>query len=563
MIPEDIHTDLFNRLKLLWQKIYGNEHDPIFNTFIEELETTTKTNTFEGLEPEWYRDVVVYSLYVDRFNKDFNGLEQKLDYLSGLGVSCLWLLPILDSPMRDAGFDIRDFKKIRPELIPEGNQDEAFRGFISKAHETGIKVIFDIALNHTSDEHPWFVQARQSRENPYRDYYIWSSDDQKYGEARIIFQGIESGNWKRDGDEFYFHRFFDFQPDLNYRNPLVLVEMCRIMLYWLQRGVDGFRADAIPYLWKEEMTDCENLDTAHDIMKFIRAALEIVRPNTLLLAEACQKPIEVVKYFGDGDECQAAYHFPLMPQIFKSISAESSLPVINILDSAVTPELPDKAQWFTFLRCHDELSLELVYVSEEDRAYIHNSYCHQKEWDFREGQGISARLSELMERDPRKICLAFSIMLSLPGTPVIYYGDEFGKLNDSEFYEEQISKTGKDDTRFLVRGKIEWDELKRELNDEDSLPSRVLGRVAVMLSTRNKFHCFGRGSLTWLNPAVSPAEFSDSILAFERRWNDEAVIAIHNLSKRVLQVSIEDLPEITLTPYGYKWIELQSDNKKE
>ncbi len=451
------------QLKSIWTQLYKDKNLNNLDIFIDELNQFKKDNTIPILEEEWYKDVTVYSIYVDLFNKDFQGLEDKLDYLKELGVSCLWLLPILDSPGRDAGFDIKDYKNIRPDLLNYMPQDEVFDRFLNKAHNMGIKVLFDIAINHTSEEHPWFVEAKKSTDNPYRDYYIWNKDDKKYQDARIIFYGLEESNWKKEGEEYFFHRFFDFQPDLNFRNPEVLIEMSRNFLFWLKKGVDGFRADAIPYLWKEEGTDCENHPMTHAVVKFFRAVIDYVRPNTLLLAEACQKPKEVVKYFGDGDECHAGYHFPLMPQIFKAMQSESSLPITATLSKEITPEIPIQSQWFTFLRCHDELSLELVYVSEEDRKYIHESYCKQEQWDFRLGQGISSRLAELMDNDPNKIGLIYSVMLTLPGTPVVYYGDEFGKQNDIAFYEEQIKLTGKDDTRFLVRGRVDWDELENQL----------------------------------------------------------------------------------------------------
>jgi maltose alpha-D-glucosyltransferase / alpha-amylase len=546
-----------NNLQLLWQKIYGDGHTGLFKEFIVELGAARISCATHQTPPEWFRDVVVYSLYVDLFNDDFDGLANRLDYLAELGVSCLWLLPILDSPMRDAGFDISDYRSIRPELLPGDDPGARFRAFVEKAHERDIRIIFDIAINHTSEEHPWFKEALKSPDNPYRDYYIWSDNDKLYSDARIIFKGIETSNWTKKGDAFFFHRFFDFQPDLNYRNPIVLIEMCRNMIYWMQQGVDGFRADAIPYLWKEEGTDCENLETTHDLVKFFRAVLDTVRPNTLLLAEACQKPHEVVRYFGEGDECHAGYHFPLMPQIFKSIAAGSARPITGVLDPTVTPPLPEGTQWFTFLRCHDELSLELVYVSEEDRAYIHNAYCKDPQWDFRQGQGISARLADLMEGNPDKIGLAFSIMFSLPGTPVIYYGDEFGKRNDEAFYAEQIKLTGKDDTRFLVRGRIDWEALQRAIDDDSSLESNVLGRVSTLLTARNKYICFGRGDLIWLQPDISPAEKQDAVLAFDRVYQEEHIRVVNNLSDQPVTITFDDNTEIELAPYGYRWITLE------
>ena len=276
--------------------------------------------------------------------------------------------------------------------------------------------------------------------------------------------------------------------------------------------------DAIPYLWKEDGTSCENHPTLHFVVKFFRTVLDYVRPDTLLLAEACQKPNEVVKYFGDGDECNAGYHFPLMPQIFKSLASGDKSPVENILDTAVTPVIPDSAQWFTFLRCHDELSLELVYVSEEDRKYIHENYCKQPLWDFRLGQGVASRLSELLDRDPQKIGLAYSIMLSLPGTPIIYYGDEFGKLNDEEYYKEQINLTGKDDTRFLVRGKIDWQEVESNLSNPRSFSSNVYDKVKNLVNTRNKSKVFGRGMIEWVTVKNQQGKSESQVLAYIRTF---------------------------------------------
>lgn len=526
------------KLKQLWHQLYGATHDAAFDQFVAFLASWKSIHQPEPQTPEWYKDAIVYSLYVDLFNIDFNGLADKLDYLNDLGVNCLWLLPVLDSPMRDAGFDISNYRKLRPELLglsadsDEEDQQRVFGRFLDKAHQKGIRVIFDIAMNHTSDQHPWFKEACKGSENPYHDFYIWSSHTKRYADARIIFKGMESSNWEAFGDKYYFHRFFSFQPDLNYRNPAVLVEMCKNLLFWIAKGVDGFRVDAIPYLWKEEHTNCENLPQTHAIVKFFRAVVDLVRPNTLLLAEACQKPAEVVKYFGSGDECHAGYHFPLMPQIFKAIAMESGSPVMDTLSSNVTPGIPDQAQWFTFLRCHDELSLERVYVSEEDRAFIHGEYCHHAEWDFREGEGIAARLSELMQRNPSKIALAFSIMLTLPGTPIIYYGDEFGKLNDEAFYHEKIKETGKDDTRFLVRGKIDWRQLEDDLRNHKSLSAQVYSRIRKMVQMRKKTNVFGRGNIQWVEVQTSAGGANNAILAYRRQWKNSETLIIHNLSSQ-------------------------------
>ena len=523
-------------LKLYWEKLYPGTENTLLSDFLIEVEKTKSALSSPAHQSQWYKDAIIYSLYVDLFDQDFDGLTQHLDYLQELGVNCLWLLPILDSPMKDAGFDIRHYDQIRADLIALpatasiDEKQKKFRSFLSEAHNRGLKVIFDIAINHTSEEHPWFVESRKSVDNPYREYYIWSKDTKKYKDARIIFEGLCESNWEKDGDWYYFHRFFEFQPDLNFRNPKVLLEMTRNFLFWLSQGVDGFRADAIPYLWKEDGTTCENHPMTHTVVKFFRAIIDYVKPNTLLLAEACQKPFEVVKYFGDGDECNAGYHFPLMPQIFKSLASENSQAIRHVLSREVTPAIPEDAQWFTFLRCHDELSLELVYVTEEDRKYIHENYCHKPEWDFRLGQGISARLSELLHRDPQKIGLAFSIMLTLPGTPIVYYGDEFGKLNDEAFYREMIKVSGKDDSRFLVRGKINWEQLDIDLNNVSSLTYRVFHQVKTFLNTRKKYQCFSRGDIQWLNAKDENNNNADQVLVYSRRYLEEEILVVQNLA---------------------------------
>lgn len=557
----------------LWASLYPGDDLQRLEQFLETL--ISQSYDYESYQPDWYKDAVVYSLYVDLFSHDFKGLTEKLDYLKGLGVSCLWLLPILDSPMRDAGFDIRNYDQIRPELLgleensSVAEREEVFGKFLTEAHHHGIRVIFDVAINHCSEEHPWFIEAIKSEDNPYRDYFIWSRDKGLYQDARIIFKGMETSNWEPLGDSNFFHRFFNFQPDLNYKNPEVLLAMCRNLLYWQSLGVDGFRADAIPYLWKEEGTDCENLPHTHSVVKFFRAILDYVKPGTLLLAEACQIPETVVKYMGDDDECHAAYHFPLMPMFYKSIALHSGQPVRNILNPSVTPSLPENGQWFTFLRCHDELSLELVYVTEEDRKYIHESYCHEPEWNFRLGEGISARLANLFQFDDRRIGLAYSMMLSLPGTPVIYYGDEFGKENDVDYYKEMIKLVGKDDTRFLVRGKINWDKRELQLADKDTFQAKVFSRIQKMLYARNKWKVFGRGSITFLNLGDLSNVHNESILAYYRKYENENILVIQNLSDESQEVimpsnmnsSFELINEkkipsgiLKLEPYAYFWL---------
>jgi len=570
---------LKNRLSTLWNELYEEQHSHLLENFIDDLNNFKDYNAIKPIDEGWYKDAIVYSLYVDLFNGTFKGLIQKLDYLESLGVNCIWLLPVLESPMRDAGFDISDYRAVRksllglPDSAPGEEAERLFKQFLDEAHKRNMKVIFDIAMNHCSDEHPWFLDAKSSKDSPYRDYFIWNDDENKYTDARLLFKGMCPSNWEKCGEQYFFHRFFEFQPDLNYRNPKVLVEMCQNLLYWVSQDVDGFRADAIPYLWKEEGTDCENLPKTHTIVKFVKTVLDFVRPNTLLLAEACQKPVEVVKYIGSGEECNAGYHFPLMPMIYKSIAVGSREPVKHTLSTDVTPAISSDSQWFTFLRCHDELSLELVYVSEEDRKLIHESYCHNEMWDFRLGEGISARLSELMERNPDKIALAFSIMLTLPGTPIIYYGDEFAKLNDESYYKEQIEFTGKDDTRFLVRGEVDWNKVADDLRNPETLSYQVFKKLSKMIGVRKSFKAFGRGDMEWIDIKDANGNVIPEVMAYARVYDHDHFVIIHNLSDKDIFIPEDAFkicagkedrlgqpcPDstdngITLKPYSYYWI---------
>ncbi|MBU0678532.1 MAG: alpha-glucosidase C-terminal domain-containing protein [Verrucomicrobia bacterium] len=521
-------TSQEHMLRNCWAELYGAEHDKLLAGFLEELNTRKAEQTTSVKDPMWYKDAVVYSLYVDLFNKDFPGLIEKLDYLKDLGATCLWLLPILDSPMKDVGFDIRRYDRVREELLglPDGASDEeqvaAFRHFLDEAHSRGLRVIFDIALNHTSEEHEWFAEARKSKDNPYRDYYIWSDTVDKYKDARLLFKGLCPSNWEKCGDQYFFHRFYEFQPDLNYRNPNVLIGMSRHLLYWLGQGVDGFRADAIPFVWKEDGTGCENLPKAHTIVKFYRAMLDYVKPGLLMLAEACQPPHDVVEYFGNEDECHAGYHFPLMPRIFISMAAHDRWPIMEMLDHKFTPPIPESCQWFTFLRCHDELTLEMV--SENERVFMNDHYLLKPEWIFREGEGISARLADLLERDPRRIGLAYSIMLTLPGTPIIYYGDEFGRTNDEAYFAEMKQKIGYGDSRFFVRGKVDWDQVEKALSDPDSFESKVNAIARNLVHTRKQHPAFGRGSLQWVDAGAK------EVLAYIRECEDDKVCVLQNLS---------------------------------
>ncbi|MDD3738405.1 MAG: alpha-amylase family glycosyl hydrolase [Lentimicrobiaceae bacterium] len=555
--------DYTSRLEFLWKNIYPNSDITLLHNFLKSIEIYKNNKSVKSNKADWYKDAVIYSLYVDRFNNDFSGLENKLDYLQDLGVNCLWLLPILESPMRDAGFDISDHYSVRDSLFANKNTETniQFKQFVNQAHKRGINIIFDFAINHTSDQHPWFLEAKKCKNNPYRNYYIWADDDKGYADARIIFKGIEDSNWQKCDDQYYFHRFFNFQPDLNYKNPEVLFSMCRAMLYWQNIGIDGFRADAIPYLWKEEGTDCENLPQTHKVVKFFRAVLDFVSPGTLLLAEACQQPNKVVEYFGDGDECHAAYHFPLMPRMFKAIAQQDGNPIIDTLDEKFTPIISPEAQWFTFLRCHDELSLELVYVTEEERKFIHEHYCHKELWDFRNGEGISARLADLMQYNADKILLAYSIMLTLTGSPIIYYGDEFATVNDEDLYYSTIEKTGKDDTRFLVRNYINWNDVENDLKNKNSLPSKVFYPLKNIINVRNKYNVFGRGTLHF-----DENNKDKNLLIYKRKYENISIQIIHNLSEQTKDISdftakhnsqsdlLGNKISDKLAPYGFLWI---------
>ncbi len=518
-------------MRKLWLELYGHTSVAIFDELIYDIPYLQKhCNSIRyGCEHGWYKQAVVYALYVDFFAGTIAGLIEKLAYFENLGVNCLWLLPVLESPMKDGGFDVSDYRKIRHELVSIENSFNDFDNFIVEAHSRGIRIIFDVPVNHTSNQHYWFTEASKSENNSYRNYYIWSKDASEYSSCRLLFEGMCHSNWEPCGDSFYFHRFFEFQPDLNYKNPKVLCEMVKILWYWVQRGIDGFRLDAIPYLWKTEGTDCENLRETHAIVKFFRAAIDAVSPATLLLAEACQSPKEVVKYMGNGDECHAGYHFPLMPQIFKSLATGEAQHVVNILDVENTPRLPDDCVWFIFLRVHDELSLEKVYVNEEDRLLLHNYYCRRPEWDFRLGQGISARLSNLLNGDTQLIVMAFSIMLSLPGVPLIYYGDEFGRQNDNDYFEQRSIATGYRDSRNLVRGPIDWPVVEHKLKQSSSSEKQIFDSLRNMLMLRHANKLFVNGSIRFINS-------NGNVLSYERYNEHSRILFVHNLSSAEVNI---------------------------
>jgi maltose alpha-D-glucosyltransferase / alpha-amylase len=377
------------------------------------------------VDPHWYRNAVVYEVFVRGFfdatadgNGDLKGLTAKLDYLQWLGVDCLWLLPFYASPLRDGGYDIADFVSVHPDY---GTMDDAVT-LIEEAHKRGIRVIADLVVNHTSDQHAWFQESRSSRDNPKADWYVWGDDESRWSEARIIFVDSESSNWAWDSTrgQFYWHRFYSHQPDLNYANPEVQEAMFEVVDYWLSVGLDGFRLDAVPYLFESDGTNGENLPATHEYLRALRAHVDERFPGRVLLAEANQWPEDVVQYFGDGDECHMCFHFPLMPRMFMALRRQDARAVHDIL--AGIPAIPDGCQWGIFLRNHDELTLEMV--TDEERDYMYQQYA--TDLRMRRNVGISRRLFPLVEGDRRQAELLHSLLFTLPGTPILYYGDEIG-----------------------------------------------------------------------------------------------------------------------------------------
>jgi len=380
---------------------------------------------WERPDPEWYKDAVFYEVLVRAFYDPDNtgsgtlkGVEEKLDYLQWLGVDCLWLPPFYDSPLRDGGYDIRDFRKV----LPEFGTVEDFVSLIDAAHKRGIRIITDFPINHTSDSHPWFQESRRDPSGPYGDFYVWSDTPAPYTDARIIFIDTEESNWTYDPvrKQYFWHRFFSHQPDLNYDNPDVQDAILDVIRFWLGLGMDGIRLDAIPYLYEREGTNCENLPETHEFIKRVRKLFDEEYPGRFLLAEANQMPDEVVQYFGDSDECQMAFHFPVMPRIFMGISQESAQPIIDILRE--TPDIPESAQWGIFLRNHDELTLEMV--SEQERDVMYTTFATDPR--MRANVGIRRRLAPLLGGHRDRLELAHALLLSLPGSPFLYYGDEIG-----------------------------------------------------------------------------------------------------------------------------------------
>ncbi len=498
-------------------------------------------------DPRWYKRAIFYEVLVRAFRDhdgngtgDLIGLTEKLDYLEWLGIDCLWLPPFYASPLRDGGYDISDFRAV----LPEFGAVEDFVVLLDEAHKRGIRVITDLVMNHTSDQHPWFQESRRDPQGPYGDFYVWRDDDTAYPEARVIFVDTETSNWTYDPvrGQFYWHRFFSHQPDLNYDNPEVGEAMIDVLRFWLDLGIDGFRLDAVPYLFEEEGTNCENLPRTHEFLRRCRKVVDDEYPDRVLLAEANQWPADVVEYFGDpavgGDEAHMAFHFPLMPRIFMAVRRESRFPISEIL--AQTPAIPANAQWGIFLRNHDELTLEMV--TDEERDYMYSEYV--KDPRMRANLGIRRRLSPLLDNDRNQLELFTALLLSLPGSPVLYYGDEIG-MGDNIWLGDRDS----------VRTPMQWTP-DRNAGFSSCDPGRiylpvimdaVYGYQAVnveaqaaaaqsllnwtrrMIQVRHEHPAFGLGDFTELDSS------NPSVLAYRRHHADETgddlVICVNNMSR--------------------------------
>jgi maltose alpha-D-glucosyltransferase/alpha-amylase len=536
----------------------------------------------------WYKDAIIYQVHVRTFHDsngdgigDFQGLEEKLDYLQDLRINAIWLMPFFPSPLRDDGYDIADYNAVHPSY----GTLEDFRKFLESAHERGIRVIIELVSNHTSDQHPWFQESRSSRDNPRRDWYVWSDTDTRYKGARIIFLDTEKSNWAWDpiSKSFYWHRFFSHQPDLNYDNPAVREQMWNVMKFWLEMGVDAFRLDAVPYLVEREGTNCENLPETHDVLKELRQKLDENFPGRMLLAEANQWPADLRPYFGNGDEFHMAFHFPLMPRMFMGLKLEDRKPITEILQQ--TPEIPPSCQWSLFLRNHDELTLEMV--TDMERDYMYDTYAENK--TMRLNLGIRRRLAPLLANDRRRIELMNGMLMSLPGTPIVYYGDEIGmgdniNLGDRNGVRTPMQWNGETNGGFstaaperlyapLIQDPVYGYPAVNVLRQNASEHS-LLNWMRSIIAVRRSTGVFGRGSIEFLYPA------NHRIMAYVRQLGNEVVLVVNNLSSTAQAVELDlrrykgniliemfgknmfprvgDLPYLlTLGPYQFYWFRLR------
>ena len=538
------------------------------------------------IDTDWFKSAVLYELYVRAYRDsngdghgDLAGVTQKLDYITSLGVDVIWLLPISPSPLRDDGYDVADYYDIHEDY---GILDD-FRTLVREAHARNLRVITDLVMNHTSNDHPWFQESRKGRDNPKSDWYVWTDDPERYSGTRIIFTDTETSNWTFDQTrgQYYWHRFFSHQPDLNYDNPEVREEMKRVIRFWLELGIDGFRMDAIPYLFEREGTNNENIHETHAFLKEVRACIDEIKPGTFLLGEVNQWPEDTMPYFGDGtDEMPLLFHFPVMPRLFKAVAEGKRSSIAWILDH--TPAIPETCQWVVFLRNHDELTLEMV--TEEERAFMYETYAPEPR--MRINVGIRRRLAPLMGGDGRKIRLMNSMLMTLPGTPIIYYGDEIG-MGDNIYLDD----------RNGVRTPMQWhsgenagfsEGLKlysplidderygyRTVNvaDQEQDPDSLLNWTRQLIKTRQQHPALGRGSFCLLHPE------NEAILPFLNVYGEDVVLAVHNLSDEVQRAELDmsqwegrqlvDLfthqpygrasaeVRVVLEPYDYLWLGVQ------
>jgi maltose alpha-D-glucosyltransferase/alpha-amylase len=536
----------------------------------------------------WYKDAVIYQLHVRTFFDsngdgvgDFPGLTQKLDYLQQLGITAIWLLPFYPSPLRDDGYDIAGYTSVNPSY----GSLEDFKAFLNAAHTRGIRVIIELVLNHTSDQHPWFQEARSSRDNPRRDWYVWSDTDTGYKGVPIVFVDTEASNWAWDpiSKSYYWHRFFSHQPDLNFDNPAVFEAIWEVMRFWLDLGVDGFRLDAVAFLVEREGTLCENLPETHAIIKEFRKRLDISYPGTMLLAEANQWPADVRAYFADGDEFHAAFHFPLMPRMFMALKLEDRKPIVEILGQ--TPGIPESCQWFIFLRNHDELTLEMV--TDVERDYMYDEYATDK--TMRINRGIRRRLAPMMNNDRRRIELLNGLLMSMPGTPIIYYGDEIGMGDNIYLGDRNGVRTPMQWSPRINAGFSQADPERLyapvisnavygyqgvNVEAQERSEHSLLNWMKSLIPVRNAFRAFSRGTLQFLDPA------NPRVLAYTRQYGDEIVLVVNNLSNSAQAVELNvqrykgyvpiemfgrnlfprfgDLAYLlTLGPYQFYWFQLR------
>lgn len=512
---------------------------------------------FSNPNPLWFKDAILYEVPIRAFADsnadgigDFRGLTEKLDYLQDLGITAVWVLPFFPSPLRDDGYDIADYTSINPIY---GNIED-FKAFLEAAHARNIRVIIELIVNHTSDRHPWFQRARKApKDSPERNFYVWSDTPDQYPEARIIFQDFETSNWTWDAiaKSYYWHRFYSHQPDLNYDNPTVQQAVFEVLDFWLSLGVDGLRMDAVPYLYEREGTNCENLPETHAFLKKLRAHVDRHFPDRMILAEANQWPEDAAAYYGDGDECHMNFHFPLMPRLFMSLRMEDSFPILDILQQ--TPAIPENCQWGIFLRNHDELTLEMV--TEEDRVFMYRVYAQDPE--MRLNLGIRRRLAPLLGNDRRQIELLNSLLLSLPGTPVLYYGDEIGMgdniyLGDRNGVRTPMQWSDDRNAGFsranphrlflplIVESEYHYATVNVEA--QRSNPNSLLNAMKRLIATRKQFQAFGQGEFHLLHPT------NRKVLAFTRLYKDEHILVVANLSRFVQTVELDLSTFASYTP---------------